>query len=103
VHYLIDRFCQDFNKLAPSRSMHAEETLVKFEWFGDVKDLQNYIEHAVVLCETREVQPTTSTYSPTPTVVIVRLQVREISSTCSEPLRQHPSGSMKLSNTTSLF
>lgn len=39
--------------------MHAEETLVEFEWFRDVRDLQNYIEHAVVLCETREVKPTT--------------------------------------------
>ena len=59
VRYLIDRFCKDFNKSAPSRSMHAEETLVEFEWFRDVRDLQNYIEHAVVLCETREVKPTT--------------------------------------------
>ncbi len=56
ARYLTDRLCKDLNKSVLSRSMHAKETLVEFEWFGNVRGLQHYIEHAVVSCETREVQ-----------------------------------------------
>ena len=39
ARYLTDRLCKDLNKSVLSRSMHAKETLVEFEWFGNVRGL----------------------------------------------------------------
>ena len=37
--------------------MHAEKALSKYSWPGNVLELQNCIERAVILCETPEIQP----------------------------------------------
>ena len=55
AHYFIDRFCKDLDKPALRLSLHAEETLSVYPWPGNVLELQNCIERAVILCETREI------------------------------------------------
>ena len=57
ARYFIDRFCKDLKKPAIALSAQADEALKTYSWPGNVRELQNGIERAVILCETREIQP----------------------------------------------
>ena len=57
ARYFIDQFCKDLNKPALGLSLNSEEALLEYQWPGNVRELQNCIERAVILCETREIQP----------------------------------------------
>lgn len=57
ARYFVDRFCKDLKKPALRLSLKPEAALAEYAWPGNVRELQNCIERAIILCETREIQP----------------------------------------------
>jgi DNA-binding NtrC family response regulator len=57
AHYLLDKICQRLNR-APLR-FHAEAlvTIRSYSWPGNVREMENAIERAVILCEEQEITP----------------------------------------------
>jgi len=49
--YFIERFCRDLNKKPLSLAPSAVEELAKYQWPGNIRELQNCIERAVILTE----------------------------------------------------
>lgn len=51
VSHLLDRFARETGKKVPVLSPEAEALLLGHAWEGNVRELQNVIERAVILCE----------------------------------------------------
>jgi DNA-binding NtrC family response regulator len=51
ARHFIDRFCRDLNKTPFLLSPSAVEALQSYSWRGNVRELQNCIERAVILTE----------------------------------------------------
>jgi DNA-binding NtrC family response regulator len=47
--YFISQFCREMNKNKPSISPEVENILLSYEWKGNVRELKNVIERAVIL------------------------------------------------------
>ncbi|BCB96108.1 acetoacetate metabolism regulatory protein AtoC [Dissulfurispira thermophila] len=55
--YFISQFCRDMNKNEPSISIEAERILMGHDWKGNVRELKNVIERAVILCDGETLLP----------------------------------------------
>ena len=51
AHYFISSFSAEMRKQVPSLSAEAEEILLSSEWKGNVREIKNVMERAVILCE----------------------------------------------------
>src|SRR5262249_9762084 len=51
ARYFIERFCRDLNRKTLALAPSAIEDLVAYSWRGNVRELQNCIERAVILTE----------------------------------------------------
>jgi transcriptional regulator with PAS, ATPase and Fis domain len=49
--YFLDRFCMETGKKVPGISREARQILLHHHWDGNVRELQNVIERAVILCK----------------------------------------------------
>jgi DNA-binding NtrC family response regulator len=49
--YFISYFSKEMNKTEPSISSEAEKRLLNHEWKGNVRELRNIMERAVILCD----------------------------------------------------
>jgi DNA-binding NtrC family response regulator len=49
--YFISQFCREMNKNEPKISPEIESILLSHEWKGNVRELKNVIERAVILCD----------------------------------------------------
>lgn len=57
ARYFIAQFCKEFNKPVLSLSSQAEAVLLNHEWKGNVRELRNVIERAVILCDSAIIYP----------------------------------------------
>ncbi len=57
VRHFIDKFNKKFNKKIVSCDSKALKILTDFDWPGDVRELQNSIERAVLLCKKDTIRP----------------------------------------------
>lgn len=57
IKYFISAFCTNMNKTEPSVSKEVERILLAHEWRGNVRELKNVIERAVILCDGTELLP----------------------------------------------
>lgn len=57
VEHFLKRFCREMGKKAPSISPEAETALVNHHWDGNVRELQNTIERAVILLHGDVLEP----------------------------------------------
>ena len=55
VHHFLDKYTHEMNKKVPGISNAAMRALLAHEWRGNVRELENVIERAVILAEGREV------------------------------------------------
>lgn len=55
--YFIALFSREMNKPEPSLSAAAEQALIKHAWKGNIRELKNVIERAVILCDGTTLQP----------------------------------------------
>jgi DNA-binding NtrC family response regulator len=57
AQHFLQKYNQEMNKKIRSLSPDAEQTLVKFHWPGNVRQLENCIERAVVICSGDYIEP----------------------------------------------
>jgi formate hydrogenlyase transcriptional activator len=50
THFFVDRFCRQFGKRITGVSQDTMQLLSDYSWPGNIRELQNVIERAVVLC-----------------------------------------------------
>lgn len=55
-HFLY-RFSQEMNKTIESVSREAMDEMMLYEWPGNIRELENAVERAVVVCKTMQIQP----------------------------------------------
>jgi len=49
TRYFLERFCAEMGKPVPQIPPETEKVLLEYSWQGNVRELQNYIERAVIL------------------------------------------------------
>ena len=57
ARYFVDRFCREMKKKSLALSPSAIDSLVSYGWRGNVRELQNCIERAVILSDGDAIQP----------------------------------------------
>lgn len=57
AEHFLKRFCREMGKKVPSISPEAEQVLVSHRWDGNVRELQNTIERAVILLKEDVLHP----------------------------------------------
>ena len=57
ARYFAFRFSSKFRKPVVSISPEAQECLIRYEWPGNTRELENAIEHAVVLMSGDTIRP----------------------------------------------
>jgi DNA-binding NtrC family response regulator len=55
AQYFLERYSKETNKNIDSISREAMDLLNRYYWYGNVRELQNAIERAVVLCKKRQI------------------------------------------------
>ncbi len=55
VHHFIEKYNLEMNKKIKGIDQEAEQALLRFDWPGNVRQLENCIERAVVLCQDSEI------------------------------------------------
>ncbi|MGO9951189.1 MAG: sigma-54-dependent transcriptional regulator [Dissulfurispiraceae bacterium] len=51
VNHFIELFSKDMNKTPPSLTGGAEKLLKDYDWKGNVRELKNVVERAIIMCE----------------------------------------------------
>ena len=51
TRFFIERFCRDLKKAPLVFSPAAEKRFAEYSWSGNVRELQNYVERAVTMCD----------------------------------------------------
>jgi len=57
ARHFVERFCRDLNKPTLKLAPAAVEELCGYAWPGNIRELQNCIERAVILCEGDTIHP----------------------------------------------
>lgn len=57
VEYFINRYCLEINTPLKSISKDALDLLMNYRWKGNVRELENAIERAVILCDGETITP----------------------------------------------
>jgi two-component system response regulator AtoC len=56
IHHFIGKYNKEMNKNVASVDHRAMETLMSYKWFGNVRELENTIERAIVLSEKKHIE-----------------------------------------------
>jgi DNA-binding NtrC family response regulator len=51
ANHFIELFSTDMNKIPPSLPSEAEQLLKEYDWKGNVRELKNVVERAIIMCE----------------------------------------------------
>ncbi len=57
AHHLLERTCQKLNRPALDFSQQALSAIKKYSWPGNVREMENIIERAIILCDDEEITP----------------------------------------------
>ena len=57
ANYFLNKYAKNMNKPIPTVSSEAMKLLINFNWPGNVRQLENAIERAIVLCDADTVSP----------------------------------------------
>jgi DNA-binding NtrC family response regulator len=55
--YLLDKYCRQLNRPSLNLSRSALEAIRRYHWPGNIRELANTIERAVILCENDQITP----------------------------------------------
>jgi len=55
--WFLQRFCQDYNRRISGLTREAERRLLSYSWPGNIRELRNCIERAVIICQGSEIGP----------------------------------------------
>ena len=56
AHYFINRYAKQIGRTAPSISSEANKIFLSYTWPGNVSEMMNAIEHAIIVCD-NEITP----------------------------------------------
>ena len=56
AHYFINRYAKQIGRTAPSVSTEANNIFLSYTWPGNVREMTNAIEHAIIVCD-NEITP----------------------------------------------
>ena len=51
ARFFLERFCAEMGKKVPRIAPETEQALLKYPWWGNVRELQNYMERSVILLQ----------------------------------------------------
>jgi len=57
IKHFIAKFNHELNKSVTGASPETIQMLMNYSWKGNVRELENAIEHAMILCDTEELRP----------------------------------------------
>ncbi len=57
IAYMVRRLCLAMGKPVPTISQEAMETLLKYDYPGNVRELENILEHALIICREKRMRP----------------------------------------------
>jgi len=57
VRFFLERFCAEMGKQIPRIAPEAEKALLNYSWLGNVRELQNYVERAIILMRDNTLLP----------------------------------------------
>jgi DNA-binding NtrC family response regulator len=55
--WFLQRFCQEYNRRISGFSSQAEKRLLSYSWPGNIRELRNCIERAVIICGEEQIGP----------------------------------------------
>jgi DNA-binding NtrC family response regulator len=55
--FLLDKYCRQLNRPSLNLSRSALEAIKRYHWPGNIRELENTIERAVILCENDHITP----------------------------------------------
>jgi transcriptional regulator with PAS, ATPase and Fis domain len=62
--YYLEKYCTKYNKPKRMLSSSAAKRLERYQWPGNVRELQHAIERAVIMSESKNLQPGDFFFSP---------------------------------------
>ena len=65
VRYFVDKYAKAMNRKIESIPQAVMEALIRYAWPGNIRELQNFMERAVILSETAVLQPPLRELQPT--------------------------------------
>ena len=57
IQYFLEKYNEDFTKEIEGLSQHSIDLMLDYDWVGNVRELENAIEHAFVHCGSRLIMP----------------------------------------------
>jgi two-component system response regulator HydG len=57
--WFLEHFCQEYNRRISGFNKTAEKQLLSYSWPGNIRELRNCIERAVIVCQDSEIGPET--------------------------------------------
>ncbi|GBD99001.1 transcriptional regulatory protein ZraR [bacterium BMS3Abin07] len=64
VEFFLDKYCAELNRKKKTVSKKAMDIIIAYSWKGNVRELENAIERAIILCDGREILPEHIILSP---------------------------------------
>jgi formate hydrogenlyase transcriptional activator len=64
VHHFVREFARRMNKTIDEVPEHVMQMVCNHDWPGNIRELQNFVERAVVMTEGRRLQPTLTEFAP---------------------------------------
>ncbi len=55
--WFLQKFCQDYNRRIFEFTKEAQKRLLSYSWPGNIRELRNCIERAVIICQDAEIGP----------------------------------------------
>jgi two-component system NtrC family response regulator len=57
AEHFLEKFCKEYKKERMELSDEVKEILLEYSWKGNVRELRNFIERIVILCNTNVIKP----------------------------------------------
>jgi len=57
IHYFVEKYNEEFTKEIEGSGKQAMDLMLNYDWAGNVRELENAIEHAFVQCKNKLIMP----------------------------------------------
>ncbi|MBD3169484.1 MAG: PEP-CTERM-box response regulator transcription factor [candidate division Zixibacteria bacterium] len=64
ANYFLERFCDEYGKPLKKYSPHALQHIRRYEWHGNVRELENRVKKAIIISASKEITPADMGFTP---------------------------------------